>query len=184
MMSVVYIYQFFRYFLRGQTNLKLREFEWIFLIRNSWLRSSFSKWNTRLRLWYLPPVTLFNFKFSSVIKLCICFYIWLRRIVWVRCTLVHDQLDGHSSREKSNQHLVFYGEGPNRTLPSFAKARNRAGTSGTKIGWKMWHSVQLELTVCGTRSVWSGNRSVDHQSFMILWHLSSSWNFDNSELYW
>ena len=97
MMSVVYIYQFFRYFLRGQTNLKLREFEWIFLIRNSWLRSSFSKWNTRLRLWYLPPVTLFNFKFSSVIKLCICFYIWLKRIVWVRCALVHDQLDGFSN---------------------------------------------------------------------------------------
>ena len=91
---------FFRYFLRSETKLKLRGFEWIFFIRNSWLRSSFSKWNTRLRLWYLPPVSLFNFKFSSVIKLCICFYIWLRRIVWVRCALVHDQLDGHSSREK------------------------------------------------------------------------------------
>ena len=48
----------------------------------------------------------------------VCFNIWLMRIVWVRCALVHDQLDGHSSREKSNQHLVFYGEGPNRTLPS------------------------------------------------------------------
>ena len=61
--------------------------------------------------------TLFNFNFSSVIKLCICFYIWLMRIVWVRSALVHDQLDGHSSREKSNQHLVFYGEVLNRTLP-------------------------------------------------------------------
>ena len=105
-MNVVYIYRFFRYFLRGSTNLKLREFEWILLIWNSWLRSSFSKWNTRLDLWYLPPVTLFNFSFSSVIRLCICFlHLVYENSVSQVCSGAWPA-EWPSIQGKSNQHLV------------------------------------------------------------------------------